>query len=72
MTKDEIYAILEHFSGDTEIYIALPTHNYWRMVAVKPVDEIVEETVKYSDYLQSLEIVEEEDDDTKTVLVLRA
>lgn len=61
MTKLELLEALKEFNDEDEIYVAIQTGDYWRHVAVKPVTKLESTTVKYSDYLQSFELISDDD-----------
>jgi hypothetical protein len=77
MTKRELIELLEFVDDEEEIYIAIPTQNYWRMIAVKSLNSVDCKPVKYSDYLESLTLLSDEennpdDNEVECVWVLEA
>ena len=73
MTVKELKGLLESYNDDDEVFMEQPTHDYWRAVAARPVQEARIEEVKHSNYHNSLVICSEEDytEDMKSVLVLQ-
>lgn len=61
MTKAELIEALESMNDEDEIFVKVQTGNYWRQIAVKSVDSLDNESVRYSNYLESLEVVEEDE-----------
>lgn len=74
MTKQELIDAMAHLDNDEEIFVAVQTNNYWRMVAIKSIKEMDEKLVRYSSNLESLVEVDQDEekfDDTEYVYTLK-
>jgi len=71
MTKQELIDLLEDVDDNEEIFVAVQTGDYWRHVAVKPIYDLDQKPVKHSGYLDSLELLDEEDEDSEYVWVMQ-
>jgi hypothetical protein len=72
MTVKELISTLEDFDPAMEVKFAYNFGDYWRTQVANNLSDVDEGTVKYSSYHRMDKVVDdEEEDDTKTVVILR-
>ena len=70
MTVNELKEYLEQFDGEMEVKFSYNYGDYWRTQVAKDIRGVEEGYVTYSDYHQMDKIDEDEDEDSKLVVVL--
>jgi len=70
MTVNELKDILDQFDGDMEVKFSYNYGDYWRTQVAKDISDVKEGYVTYSDYYQMDKIDEDENEDSKLVILL--
>ena len=70
MTVNELKEYLEQFDGETEVKLSYSSGDYWRTQVAKDIRSVKEGYTKYSDYHGMDKIDEDEDEDSKLVVLL--
>lgn len=70
MTVNELKDLLEGFDGEMEVKFSYNSGDYWRTQVASNIRDVEEGYVKYSDYHRMDKIDEDEDEDSKRVVLL--
>jgi hypothetical protein len=70
MTVNELKEYLEQFDGEMEVKFSYNSGDYWRTQVAKDISDVEEGYVKHSDYHRMDQIDEDEDEDSKLVVLL--
>ena len=71
MTVQELIESLEGFDPNMEVKFAYNFGDYWKTEVASDIRRVDEDTVKYSSYHRMDKVVGEEDENMKTVVILK-
>lgn len=70
LTVGELKEMLSQYNDNDEVLVSYQSGDYWRTEVAKKITDVDEAYVVYSDYHQCDKISEDENDDTRQVVVI--